>query len=217
MSRPESPEHEKNTLKYEMTQMTPAMIEDPLHNPVYDQVSPAHATQQQQQENSLSNSSINNTSVHVAPNPVYGVDSRSHRSTIRLVENPVYGDTTDSAVDTDVYSSPDQLPMEPNADNSGEVEYSYALVDTSAKSVTNQARAPQQKMGTSPSTEALVMHEYAMVDKSKKTRNIAALSSDQVAPPYERLQHEQGSTEQGQAQDVVRLAENEDFGYSALT
>ena len=202
-----------------MEQKTPLRAKDSTpDNPTYDQVSPVHAPNySQQQQSSMSDSIVNSTSVDIAANPVYGADtshSQSRHSTIHLVQNPVYGSPSDKNTAESVYSSPDQLPSAQST--SGELEYSYAIVESSVSNRT-VSKTSHNKNGSLQSTEALVEHEYAMVDKSKKISNVAALSHDQAAPFYECLEHAQGTVEQSQSQTTVRLAENEELGYSALT
>ena len=189
-------------------------------NPAYSQVSLAHVPDHlKQKQNSMSNSTVSNTSAKLAANPVYGADTsspQSHRSTIRYVENPVYGDPSGKNTDGDVYSSSSQLlSAQSTADNStGELQYSYAIVGSSANCAVS--KTSHDKNGSLQSAETLVEHEYAVVDKSKKSINVAAPSHDQVAPPYQRLEHGQGIDEQSQTQTPVRLAEDGDLGYSAL-
>ena len=209
-----------------MTKKASVKREDSMEdNPVYNQVSPSHSSQSPQQGSSMSYS--NSPTIHdthavsgapatnVASNPVYGVSQTSSssprplRSTIRHVQNPVYGDPSDRKTDENVYSTPQELS---NGDNvSGQPEYSYATVEASTSGT-----ATLQEGGTLQSTKtvAVVEHEYAMVDKSVKTHNVAAAPLSHTPPPYDQLMHEQGTRDQGKSQS--RLAEDEDLGYTAF-
>ena len=201
-------------------------------NPVYNQVSPAHSPQPPQQENSMSNSSSPNThdtnagssepTSSVVPNPVYGVSQissssgspRPHRSTIRHVQNPVYGDSSDRNTVGNVYSTP-HLSTQKNNDDCRQPEYSYAIVDAATSNV-----ATQQVGGTLQSTETVVEHEYAMVDKSAKiTSSVPVGPHNHAVPPYDQLRHEQCTSNGGKSQTTtnIRLAEEKDLGYSVLT
>ena len=217
-----SPEPNKDTLKLEMTTKT-ALKNDSsmMDNPVYDQVSPDHTPQAQQQESSVSESAID-ASVSIASNPVYaGTDStpsyaRPNRPTVRHVQNPVYGDPSDRSTDENTYSSADQMPALSHQDDSDQPEYSYAIVDAPVGRNTNKVT----KEASGSDGEALLKHEYAVVDKSKKTHHVVESSPDDFVghQPYDQLKHGHGTaSSQNQAQRTVRLAENEDLGYSALS
>ena len=200
-------------------------------NPVYNQVSPSHSPQSPQQKSSMPNSSSPNTydtnagssdpTINVAYNPVYGVSQissssgspRPHRSTIRHVQNPVYGDPSDRNTDGNVCSTP-HLSTLKNGDDYRQPEYSYAIVDAATSNV-----ATQQAGGTLQSTETVVEHEYAMVDKSAKiTSSVPLVPHNHTAPPYDQLRHEQCTSNQGKSQTTanIRLAEENDLGYQSL-
>ena len=198
-------------------------------NPVYNQVSPSHSPQPPQQKSSMSNSSSPNTydtnagssepTINVAHNPVYGVSQissssgspRPHRSTIRHVQNPVYGDPSDRNTDGNVYSTP-HLSTLKNDDDCRQPEYSYAIVDAATSNV-----ATQQAGGTLQSTETVVEHEYAM--SAKITSSVPVGPHNHTDPPYDQLRHEQCTSDQGKSQTTtnIRLAEEKDLGYSVLT
>ena len=174
-----------------MTQKTPLEAEDSMtDNPAYNQVSLArapHHSQQNSMYNVMYNSTVSSTSVNIAANPVHGADTshpQSHHSTICCVQNPAYGNPSDKNTDGKVCSSPGQLlSAQPTTDTSaGELEYSYAIVESSASY--SVSKTSHDKNGNLQSTEALVEHEYAIVDEFKKTINVTASSHDQVAPPY---------------------------------
>lgn len=219
------PDH-KDTLKLEMTKKMSVKREDSMEdNPVYNQVSPTHSPQPPQQDSSMSDSSSPNThdthadsgelTISVAPNPVYGVNQtssgspRPHRSTIRHIQNPVYGDPSDKNIDRNVYSTP-QLSTQSNSDNSGQPEYSYAIVDAVTSNISTQ-----QVGGT---LQSVVEHKYAMIDQSVKIPGDVPIHSH-TALPYDQLrQHEECSSDKGKSQTTtIRLAEDEDLGYSVLT
>ena len=185
-----------------------------MDNPVYDQVSPLHSPTQ---DSSMSISTTNNTSVGasvtVAANPVYGAETahpKPQRSTIRHVQNPVYGDPSDKNTG-DVYSSVDQ--SSPHAGENDQQEYSYAVVEGAARVALSQpATGRDSKTSTTFEEDGgFVEHEYAVVDKSAKAQDSAASLHDQTVLPYDQLKHEQGEQQQ-----AVRLAENEDLGYSVF-
>ena len=196
-------------------------------NPIYNHVSPAHSSQPPQpKESSMSDSNSPNThdtqsdysepqTVSVASNPAYGVSQtssgspRPHRSTIRHVQNPIYGDSSDGKTDGNVYSTPHQLSTQSNGDDIA--EYSYAVVDALASAVATQQAATG---GTLQSTKTVVEHEYAMVDKSTKTSDVGVALHGHTTSPYDQLKHEQCTGDHGNRK---RLAEDEDLGYSVLT
>ena len=197
-----------------MTQKTPLEANDSMtDNPAYNQVSLTHAPHHsQQKQSSMSNSTMSSTSVHIEADTSL---PQSHHFTICCVPNPVYGYPSDKNMGGNVYRSPGEL-LRANSHNSvGELEYSYVIVESSANCAAN--KTSRDKNGRLQSTKTFVEREYAMVDKSKKTINVAVLSHDQGAPPYERLEHGQGIAKQSQTQTTVRLADDEDIGYSALT
>ena len=183
-------------------------------NPAYDQTSPLNQVSQgEQQKSPVTDSTINNiyamptepvATIDTSRNPVYGIESRPHRSTIRHVQNPVYGDPMDKSTDANVYSSPKQPPTQSTSNDSGNTGYSYAMVNTGTMA--------SSTTGVSTEFEVLVGHKYAMVDKS-------ASDECEVTSAYNQLKHEQSSctAHQSQQQSAARLAENEDLGYSALT
>ena len=208
-------------------------------NPVYNEVSPIHSPQPPYLQTSVSDSSSPNVhdttadssepTVSVAPNPVYGVSQassespRPHRSTIRHVQNPVYGDSSDVNTDGNVYSTP-HLFLRSNGGDTGQPEYSYAVVDTPISGAATQSHDQQATAdGTLQSNNTVVEHEYAMVDKSTDSArrgdvDVAPLGED-TALPYDQLNHEQHTGDKAKSQTTVsvRLAEDEDLGYSALT
>lgn len=214
-----------------MTKRTPigTWNDSMMDNPVYDQVSPAHSTQvQQQQKSSVSDSRVSSTvsqatasPVNVASNPVYGENidtfhpmSRPQRSTIRHVQNPVYGDPSDRGKNEEVYSTPDDLS---NENRSGQPEYSYAIVNApSSKTKANMA-TKQENDSSSSMVEDPEKFEYTTVDKSKGTRNVATLLGNYSDQLYEKLKHEQSPARQGQARKITRLAENKELDYGTLT
>ena len=201
-----------NTLKIKMA--TTERKDSMTDNPTYDQASPAHIPQPQQLEHSKSDSTVNNTYVEpqidIAPNPVYGMDasfSKPHRSTIRHVQCPIYGDSPVENTNGNVYSSPNQLPIQSTSDGREQPGYSYAMVEASVNGTNKSA---QQKNGSSQFSESLVQgHEYAMVDKSTNMQSVAV--------KYNKLKHEPSAADLSQHQSANRLVENEDLGYSALT
>ena len=227
----QSPDHNKDTLKFEMTKKASVKREDSMEdNPVYNQVSPAHSPQPLQQESSMSDSNSpnvhdtqsdsNEPTVSVASNPVYGASQtssgspRPHRSTIRHIQNPVYGDSSDGKTDGNVYSTPHQLSAQSNGDDiAGQPEYSYAVVDAlTSGAATQQAAAG----GTLQSTKTMVEQEYAMVDKSTKTSDIDVTPHSDTIQPYDQLKHEQCTGDQAKSPATIRLAEDQDLGYSVL-
>ena len=208
----------------------PTKKDSMMDNPVYDQVSPLHSPTQEQKESSMSISTTNNTSVGasvtVAANPVYGAETahpKPQRSTVRHVQNPVYGDPSDKNTG-DVYSSVDQSSPQPHAGENEQQEYSYAIVEGAARVALSQpATGRDSKTSTtleqnkSEEDGGFVEHEYAVVDKSAKAQDSTASLHDQTVLPYDQLKHEK-STSAGvnQDQSTIRLAENEDLGYSAF-
>ena len=209
--------------------------EDSLEdNSIYNQISPTHSCNYppMQQESSVSDSSIPNihdthaceSSASVADNPTYGsgvnqnfADSspRPQRSTIRQIQNPVYGDPFDrNSTYGNVYSAP-QPPTYPskfNDDDTGQPEYSYAMVQVSGSGAATQLDLEKSK--TSQSTEIPILeNEYAVVD-------MAANVASHTFLPYNVLKHEHTGTtsDQGELQtDSIRLADDESLGYSVLT
>ena len=162
--------------------------------------------------------------VSVASNPAYAVrqtssgSPRPHHSTVRHVQNPVYGDSSDIKTDGNVYSTPHQLSVQSSGDDiAGQPEYSYAMVDalTPSGAATQQAAAG----GTLQSTKTVVEREYAMVDKSTKTSDIDVhvAPHGHITPPYDQLKHEQCAGDHGKPQTTIRLAEDKGLGYSVLT
>ena len=193
-------------------------------NPNYGIASPVDTPQPQQQQNGsipdstttrISTTENSDVPISVAPNPIYGIDTspcRPQRSTIRHVQNPVYGDPSDKSTNEHVYSSPNQLQTLSSDGDSGEPDtYRYATIKETAMDYTT-TKATLQKNGTSQSTQELLENEYAVVDMSTDTSNFAS--------PYDQLKREQNSDKhscQSQAQRTVRLSENKDLGYSTLT
>lgn len=230
----QSPNHNKDTLKFEMTEKAGVNRKDSMEdNPVYNQVSPAHSPQPPYQQTSMSDSYSPSThdthvepSVSVAPNPVYGTNQatsdspRPHRSTIRHVQNPVYGDSSNINTDGDVYSTPQtQLSAQSNDDDSTtQPEYSYAVVEPPTSGAAIRNHDQQAVAGeTLQSIKTVVEHEYAMVDKSAKTSDVDVAPHSHTTPSYDQLKREQCTGDQEKPQITIRLAEDEDLGYSALT
>ena len=200
-----------------------------MDNPVYDQVSPLNSPSPEHQESSTSfsnsvtaiSASID-MSTHVAPNPVDGVETarpKPHRSTIRKVQNPVYGDLSDkqTMAEGNVYSSVvDQPSLQQSADETGEQEYSYAMVET--KVALSQLGEEEVKGRDTVNTCAtqeqsdvsFVDHKYAAVDMSAKARDNAASLRDQTVLLYDQLKHKH------REQCQTRLVENKELGYSAF-
>ena len=232
----QSPDHNKDTLKFEMIKKASVKREDSMQdNPVYNEISPVHSPQPPHQQSSASDSSSPNIpdthvepTVSMAPNPVYGVTDQlqtssnapqPHRSTIRHVQNPVYGDSSDVNKDRSVYSTP-QLSSQSKFNDGDTVqpEYSYAVVDTRTGGAATHADQQATAGGTLQSTKTVFDHEYAMVDKSTKTSDIDVAPHSHMASialPYDQLKREQCST--GDQVNTVRLAEDEVLGYSALS
>ena len=235
----QSPDHNKDTLKFEMMKKASVKREDSMEdNPVYNEISPVHSPQPPHQQSSASDSSSPNIpdthaepTISMAPNPVYGVTDQlqtssnspqAHCSTIRHVQNPVYGDSSDVNKDGSVYSTP-QLSSQSkcNGDDTVQPEYLYAVVDTPTCGAATHADQQATVGGILQSTKTASNHEYAMVDKSTKTSDgdvVLHSHTAITAPPYEQLKREQCSTgDQVKSQTTVRLAEDEDLGYSVLT
>ena len=170
-----------------------------VDNPIYDQAKPGHSPEPQQQESSVSNShspDVSGTStaqvepvIDLVPNLVYGIiasSPMSHRPTICRVLNPVYGDPS-------------------SADDNGHL---YTMIETSVSCTTSNTTQENVNL---QSTEAQVEHEYDMVEKSTWKQNVTTAPHDNGVPPYDQLKHQQNVT-----QSTVRLAENEELGYSEL-
>jgi hypothetical protein len=164
------------------------------------------------------------SSASVAANPIYGVNGtssdfpRPHRSTIRHVQNPVYGDPSNINTDGNVYSTPHLSAQSNGDDSAAQPEYSYAMVDAPTSGAAVHGHDQQAIAGgTLQSTKPVVEHEYAMVDKSAKNSDVNVAPHSPTTPSYNQLKREQCTGDQEKSQTAIRLAEDEDLGYSALT
>ena len=125
----------------------------------------------------------------------------------------MYGDSSNTNTDGDVYSTP-QLSAQSNGDDSAtQPEYLYAVVEPAIHDHDQQAIAGR----TLQSSKTVFEHEYAMVDKSAKTGDVDEVPNGHATLSYDQLKRELCTGDQEKSQTTIRLAEDKELGYSALT
>ena len=125
----------------------------------------------------------------------------------------MYGDSSNTNTDGDVYSTPQPSAQSNGGDSATQPEYSYAVVEPAIHDHDQQAVAG----GTLQSSKTVVEHEYAMVDKSAKTSEVDEVPHGHATLSYDQLKRELCTGDQEKSQTTIRLAEDKDLGYSALT
>lgn len=165
-----------------------------------------------------------NDPIDISRNPIYGIDTAQpmpRQSTLHCVDNPVYGDpsyTLRANHGENIYSSPDQLPAHQSNVNvdCGSGGPQYAMIEVESRNYSTCDTSEPIQQGTkeiSQSTEALLEHEYAVVDNQSKEESCA------VGSKYDKLKRDKSATNETLTlfANTTRLVECKDLGYSTLT